>query len=144
MVRKNKKGWIKVIEAFIAIIALIGILTIIIQSERVSSERINIFEEKSLEILKGIQMDETLREEILTESTIPVSSEDSGFPAPIKTYLDNSNLKTSECILKICAVNDDCLITSPDNAEVFSKDILVTSTKDYYNPRKLKIFCIKE
>jgi membrane protein YdbS with pleckstrin-like domain len=140
---KNKKGWIKVVEAVIAIVALIGILTIIIQAQRLNVQRTTIYEEKSLEILKGVQMNESLRNEVILENTLPINSTDINFPPLLNNYLNEVNLQTANCTLMICSVNDSCIVDSSQK-EIYTKDVIITATKDNYNPKKLKIFCIKK
>jgi hypothetical protein len=140
---KNKKGWIKVVEAVIAIVALIGILTIIIEAQRAGVQTNSIYEEKSLEILKGVQINDTLRNEVILENTLPIDSNNASFPPLLKSYLNEVNLKTANCTMMICSVNETCVVTASQQ-EIYSKDVIITATKDYYNPKRLKIFCLKK
>ena len=63
---KNKRGWIKMVEAFIAIILITIVLLLVLNQtkfqEKTLTERIY---EEEIEILRIIQLDETLREDIM-------------------------------------------------------------------------------
>jgi len=71
---KNKRGWIKIVEAFVAVLLIAGVVLIIIDKEYLKKEDISSeVYDTELKILKEIQLNNTLRENILTASPLPVN-----------------------------------------------------------------------
>lgn len=140
----NKKGWIKIVEALVSILLLIGIILIVISYQTSIKEPHPTIEEKELEILNNIEINQTFRSEILLETTIPINSTDNNFPTALKNYLNESTPEALNCTLKICATNSTCLYENNFDEDVFAKEILIIANKDIYNPRILKIFCYRK
>ncbi|MDP3966613.1 MAG: hypothetical protein Q8Q04_03715 [archaeon] len=141
MVKKNnKKGWIKIVEAFLAVVFLLGILMIILTQYHYSDEEKSLLEENNYEILVGIETNISLRNSAFTAS-LPSYSNESGFPLNLKTYLDKNMLKNEFCFLYICSLDDVCLLKEEINKDVYSSEILLFSSTSSYSPRKLKVFC---
>ncbi|MDA3836552.1 MAG: hypothetical protein PF542_02930 [Nanoarchaeota archaeon] len=143
IMRKNKKGWIKLIEAFIATMFLLGVIAVIVQSDKFRNDDYSVVEERATKIIRGIEIDDALRAEVIAVGTA-VESGEGGFPDGVKTFLDNHNLQLGECVLKICPAGTDCLMSEDIDNEIFSKDVLITATKDIYDPKTLKVFCWAE
>lgn len=139
---KGKKGWIKIIEAFISILFLIGVVAIVIQSDNFYSKEEPILEKKQIEILNGIQLDKTLRAEVLATTDYTINSTDPGFSSKLKNYLDNNPISNTGCFLKVCLVDSSCT-TNVVKDEMYTKSVLITSTLSEYNPKRIQIFCYK-
>ena len=122
---------------------LLAVVFLLIEVQTRNVQKTTIYQEKALEILRGVEMNVTLRSEIVSENTLPINSSNPSFPPLLKSYLVENNLRTANCSLQICAPSDTCLLSLGQGA-VYSKEILITSTKGSYNPRKLKIFCLKQ
>jgi len=138
--KKNKKGWIKIIEAFISILFLIGVVAIIIQSDNFSSKERPTLEKKQVEILNSIELNETLRIEVLNSTNYTINSNDPAFSTKLKNYIDTIYFDSAECFLMVCSTNGSC-DTTIEKDEMYTKSVLITSTITEYNPKKLKIFC---
>lgn len=136
----NKKGFIKVIEAFISVLFLLGIVLLIIQTNDIRQSDKGYVENRQTEILRQIQMNNSLREKIILETDFSLNSSDERFIDELKPYVDKT-ITNSNCYLKICPVNDFCFFES--EKELYAKEILISSSLDIYSPRKLKIFCEK-
>ena len=140
----NKKGWIRIAEAFTAILLLMGAAIIVIgigvQREDTSKEVYDI----EMFILKDIQLNNTLRSEILTTSgtieweELPPSPP---FPAETKNKIIAKTPEGIECFAKICPPEDVCLWGEESEKNVYAQSILITSTLTNFNPRQLKLFC---
>lgn len=141
--KRKKRAWIKVIEAFLAIAMFGGALFMIIQSDFIKSNDRSFIEEKEKDILTGIQLNDSLREEVFLTTNFSLSSNDSEFSSKLKIYLDNNEIPRRDCYLKICEIDSPCIIEN-ENDEVYAKEVFLTASNSKYNPRKLKIFCFFE
>jgi hypothetical protein len=138
---KNKKGWIKIAEAFLAILLLTTILLIIITGQDVKEEKGKIMNQMQGDFLRRIQLNETFREDILMieEDGLPTNSSDE------LGLNDLNQLITEEfgnnCFLNLCLPEDPCEVEIEGNYEVYTKDILITCNKHLYSPKKVKFVC---
>lgn len=140
--KKNKRGWIKVVEAFMAIMMLLSIVFIIINSNYLRSEDKSHIESRAAEILRSIQFNDSLRSMVLNETNFSRDSLDLGFPIEIAEYA-NSSLTGIMCYFRICNSTELCDASREFDDEIYAKDILIITDLTEYNPRKLKIFCSK-
>jgi hypothetical protein len=140
---KNKKGWIKIVEAFFSIVLLMSVMFLIIQSNNLRTSKEDTSDPAMFEILKVIEANQTFREEILTETNFLIDSGNESFAPFLKQYMQENNPPSLECYLRICSLDMNCLLERISSGEIYSREVLITSTKEIYSPRKLKIFCIK-
>ena len=140
LIKKKKKGWIKVIEAFLAIAMFGAALFMIIQSDLIQTNEREFIEEKQADLLMEIQMNSTLRDEVILATDFSIDSNDTAFSNPLKDYLKENKIPRGECFLKICLPDDDCLIENEED-EVYTKEVFITTGLGVYNPKKLKYFC---
>jgi hypothetical protein len=135
---KNKKGWIKIVEAFIAIL-LIGSVALIIISDEVSKDssgEINNFENF---VLKKIQVNPSLRGYILAEDDL---IEWANFPSQVKAAIEDEVPGNLECQAKICPPSSTCLLTEARNTNIYAESIFISTNLDGpLDPRILKLFC---
>ncbi len=139
MKKINKKGWIKIVEAFMAIVLLLGFLLIMIAQVNKSSVDTSLTEKNNVKILNGIETNQTLRNSVLS-SSVPAYSNET-FPTDLETYLGNNTLSGQYCFLYICGAESECNFKENVNTDVYSSEILITSNLTLYSPRKLKVFC---
>ncbi len=132
----NRKGWLRVVEVFFAIILIIGILFFQIKDISPGSRKNILLLERG--ILQEIARNNTLRTEILGFDL-------SGGPAILDS---SSGSQTTDYInaripggvnftLMVCSLTDPCIL---GREKVFAQDIFITSTLNQYQPRKLKLF----
>lgn len=147
-ITENKRGWIKILEAFLAILFIIGILTILSFNNNKSVENKFFFriQEKQMEILHLIQVNDSLRVSALgILPGFPIKSNEIGFPPNLNNTLMSNTPEKLECILNLCSVEDACELNDlPEKKEVSVESIIVSSTHSIYNPRKLVMFCWKK
>lgn len=141
--KRNKKAWIKIAEAFIAILMIVSALSIILISDLVrkddGSDQIH---EQEFYILQKIQFNSSLRSEILDISTLPIESTSPSFPFNFTLILNSTELRNLNCSLKVCIIGDSCVADNlPSNKEVYARSIIINSDLDTYDPRELSIFC---
>lgn len=139
----NKKGWVRIVEAFVAILFIAMIVLIVIEQDQNKSEDTgSIIYSSVISIARDIQLNSSLRGEIVDVSSLPL--EWSEFNTQVPQTLERITNKTPsylECQAKICATNDACLLSQNQDKEVFAESVIISSTINEYNPRILKIFC---
>lgn len=138
---KNKKGWIKIAEAFLAILLLTTILLIIITGQDVKEEKGKIMSQTQGDFLKSIQIDETCRRDIVDlGGNFPMNSSEQGFPSCLRLKLQEEF--GEDCIMVICRGNmPSCEIGDEQKKETYVKSILINSYKNEYRPKLVKLVC---
>lgn len=132
----NKKAWVRILEAFIAIILIMSVF-IILYSRTVSktgmSEQIYRFEES---ILDEVASKEEFRNIILTNGDI----------TNIKTFISQRMLPGFDFDIRICNVEEICELETyigKEGEEIYSNERIISSTiaqQTPFQPKKIKIF----
>lgn len=143
VIRKDKRGWIRIVEAFVAILLIAGILLTIfnkggIERDKQSDE----IYEKEVAILTGIQLNDSLRKDILL-SPIGIESNNTLFPFSVKTYIEERRPGFLLCKSKICGVNEVCFLSQEVPGDLYVRSVLISSDLQIqdYRPRQLNLFC---
>lgn len=148
IVKYNKKGWIRLVEVFIAILLLTGVLLII--SNRSSSDKNNLqveISKKEIAILRDIELNNALRTEILSVDSASLPVEWDNFGSELENvknriiYLTPKNL---ECKAKICLINEACIMEGLSGDNIYAESVIISADLDTYSPRELKLFCMKK
>ena len=144
----NKRGWLKVIESFIAILLVMAIVLVVINNKDISGDDASsTFYNTEKSILKEIQLNSTLRGEIIDT---PEGTELDGvdFPQQTKSKIETKTPSQINCTAKICSPSDICLLTDEKitllgikEKNVYVESVMITSTFDTFSPRVLKLFC---
>jgi len=129
----NKKGWLRILEAFIGIILITGFLLFVIAKQ---TTKVDVGEEigKLQEvILNQIANNESLREAVLD-----------GDPEPhlIRNFVESRTPNGFESEINICRVDNVC---GPENyhKEMYVREVIISTKIEVgtgVNPKKLKIF----
>jgi len=142
---RNKRGWIRIVEAFIAILLVAGVILIVInqgntKKEDISSRVYN----AQLSILREIQLNSTARGEILnvSDSVLPLdwANFDSYVPTS-KAKIEERTPSYLDCVGRICSVDDLCVLLNIQVRDIYAEYVVIGSNLETYNPRILKIFC---
>ncbi|MEK6875635.1 MAG: hypothetical protein AABX30_03050 [Nanoarchaeota archaeon] len=151
----NKRGWIRVVEAFVAILLIVGVLLFVMNkgyigkadvSEKVYDIQIN--------ILRNIELNTELRQLILNAQSDNQDSvgefyvlwTSNNFPNNVKEYIKTSLIDYDflECEAKICELDKICAIPISDSTadkDVYAQAVAIAATTQTYAPRQLKLFC---
>lgn len=142
---KNRKGWIRIVEAFVAILLIAGIVLIVVEQDQNKREdvssRIYI---PIISVIREVQLDDSLRNEIINiqESSLPVEWEEFPTQAPLTgARIIEKTPGYLECVGKICATNDVCLLVQNPEKTIYAESVVISSNLQTYNPRILKLFC---
>ena len=142
----NKKGWIKIVEAFIAILIVIGAALFLYggrnaQNKDFSSEVYPI----QRVILDDIQNNEEFRTMIvkIDKEVLPVEWNDFGSKGldRIKGKIVEKTPTNLECIAKICELNNEICDIGYLKKEVYAQAVAISTDTREYSPKQLKLFC---
>lgn len=143
----NKRGWIRIVEAFIAILLIAGVLLVVINQgyigKRDISEQVYKVE---IAILREVELDDGLRGDLLNlpEDIIPLEwqdFDDNGLDKVKKKIVDRTP-DYLDCVAKICALDEICYGKGlPANKDIYSQSVAIVANLEKYSPRQLKMFC---
>lgn len=144
MVKKNKKGWIRIMEAFVSILLIVGVLLVAVnQSSAASGDMAEKIYRDELTIIKAIEYNSSLRASILSinEASLPIDSTNSGFPANVNNTINANTPSYLSCSAKICALDDECLPSISASSNIYALKRGIFASLDKYSPRKIALFC---
>ena len=142
---KNKRGWIEIVEAFVAILLIAGVLLIVLTKGDTGKGDISkeVYDVE-LSILREIQLNDTLRADILSLTSLPVEWED--FPINVKQKIIERTPENLNCIGKICEITDVCNLgeEATTKNDVYAQAVGISPSAG--NPleqsyRKINLFC---
>ena len=141
--KRDKRAWVKIVEAFVAILLIVGVVLVILNKGYIGKEDIssNVYDTE-ISILREIQRNDTMREEILTAPEPPIEWEDTTFPTSVRNRIIERTPDYLECIGKICEIDDACSLTEKKDKEVYAQAVAISPTpggEEIY--RKLNLFC---
>ncbi len=147
----------KIVEAFVSILLVVGVLLIAINKGYIGRDVSLDTYEAELSILRGIQVDDTLRNDILISNKSGYDSglDESALPIPWEEFDNNgermlqgvkdkinaqipSNL---ECKARICELDDACLLEETMHKEIYTQAVTIVANYAVFSPRQLKLFC---
>jgi len=139
----NKKGWIKIIEAVIAIILVVSVLLIVINQGYIGKKDISLqIYETEILILREIQLDDDLRKSILNADLSNWDEKD--FPEDIKEKITERTPNYLECEARICEMGDSCEFWKTSEENIYAQSVAITTTisqEQELKYRQLKLFC---
>ena len=137
----NKKGWIKIVEVFIAILLITTIILMVIEEREDGKNYSARIYEIETKILREIELNETLRSEILN-SSVPVEWGD--FDSQLSNVKEKIISRTPEyltCEAKLCEIDDVCSLNETVEKDIYTNPVTIFANLTTYNPRQLKLFC---
>lgn len=147
---KNKKGWIKIVEAFISILIIISVVLILYNKGEVGTKDLS-SEIYPIErtILKEIELNADFRNKILeiNDEKLPVEWENftdkNGYQlASLRAKIISRLPNNLECSAKICELSGEiCDLNSPVEKNIYAQSVSIAADVNTYNPRQLKLFC---
>jgi len=142
VVKMEKRGWIRIVEAFFTILLITGVLLVVLNKGYLPKEDISqgVYE-KQQGILREIQLNDSLRESILSFSSSNLPIEWDNFPQDLKNKIISKTPVNFECKAKICNLNDICVLNEFSDKDIYAQKVIITATLDEYSPRQLKLFC---
>ncbi len=130
--KNNKKAWLRIFEASIAILLLLGVIMIVLNKSNTQNTNSEI---PTLErnILVSISQDQNLRNQVLA-----------GNKVSLEGYVSNLKPRGLDYSVNICSVEDICpLQVSSEiiiNRDIYADSIIIASNSTTYEEKQLKIF----
>ncbi len=140
---ENRRGWIEIVEAFVAVLLVAGVILILLNKGFLGktdiSEKVY---EVQLAILREIETNDTLRADILNAlEPMPIAWEDSRFPARVNSKIIERTPNYLDCVGRICNMTQPCSISGMGGKDIYSQAVTITSTLATLSYRKLNLFC---
>ena len=125
---------------------IVSVLSIIVAKDLIRKpESSEIVYEEEFYILQKIQINSSLRQEIIELNPVPMESTDPSFPFDFEIFLNSTSLSVFNCSLKVCAPENNCVLSNPiSEKEIYAKSIIINADLNTYNPREVAIFCWKD
>ncbi|MEM2956556.1 MAG: hypothetical protein QW041_03235 [Candidatus Pacearchaeota archaeon] len=127
----DKKGIIRIVEAAIAVLILLGFMIFIISKQiQVPTTEENIYK-IGHQVLREISDNYTLRDDVLKDdlNRINKTIEERISPFPLKFSITS------------CAPEESCLCSGcPSDKEIYADDIIISTNLSDYKPKKLALF----
>jgi len=143
---RNKKAWIKIFEAVIAVLLIASVLLVVLGQDSVKKDddSLEIYKVE-ISILREIQLNNSLREDILGIVSLPVEWDDfnSQGLGEIKEKINSKTPDYLSCRAMLCEMIADCILDNWSGGEVYVQSIAITANLTTYSPRQLKLFCEK-
>ena len=138
---KNKRGWIRIVEALVAILLIAGFLILIIDNQENGGKDISdkVYMAENA-ILREVQSNNTYREYILGIGNTSVEFE--SFNDDLKNHITSRVPAYLNCTGKICDFDYDlnCDIDSLKK-DIYVRSVMIAADSTTYEPKLLKIFC---
>jgi hypothetical protein len=135
--KRDKHAWIEIVEAFIAILLVAGVLLVVLNKG--SLGKTDISEQvytSQISILREIETNDAFRAEILAISSLPAD-----VPLDIKQRIDLRTPNYLICNGQVCAFNDKCNLANAPSKDIYAQSVLITSTLQQTGYVQLKLFC---
>src|SRR3972149_8071948 len=138
---KNRKGWIRIVEAIVAVLIILGVILIVLSKGGVQKEDISekVYRAEYV-ILREVELNESLRGEVLSAGPLPIDwlNFDPGL-TNVKNKITEKTPGYLECEGRVCWLNQTCTTDAYSGKDVYSKSISITTTLQIYSPRQLKL-----
>jgi len=141
---ENQRGWIRIVEAFVAVLLITGVVLVILDKGYIKKEDPSkeIYELEN-SILRNIQTNDTLRTEIIS-SIVPIYSYENNFPSLVNDTINKNVPAYLNCFAKICVLSDRCLHDLNLNENIYSRSTIISSNLSNYDPKQIKLFCSRK
>jgi hypothetical protein len=129
---QSKKAWMRIVEAFIAVILIMTVMLVVVERQRLGSNSLEEIQIKQKNILSLVSRDDVLRNELLSWRATLTNEK-------IK-YLVPAGYNYS---IELCKYDQICPLNFTVPADVFSDETLIVANLTQYDPDnavKLKLF----
>ena len=142
---KNKKGWIEVLESFIAILLIAAVVLLVTNKNSSKQEDISgdVYDIELL-ILREIETNDTLRSSVLSQddSALPLEWERPNFPEDLKQKINSRIPSYLDCVAKICQMNAPCSLSDKSSKDIYVQSVSITKNiGDESEYRIVNLFC---
>ena len=135
--KKNKRAWVRIIEAFTAILLLGAILIAVLNQTNINKDNKDIRVSKEEQgILRAIEINDSLRNELLGSSLNTEITNGKN----VYNEIEKRKPRYLNCTSMICSLDNSCTMENIDE-EIYAQTLFISSNLTLYSPRKLVLFC---
>lgn len=132
--RMNKRGWIRIMEAVVAILIMASVLIVLYTNNAPQVSFSSYVSDLQIRILGDVADSPKLRNEVL-------ASPDGGNTTDLVIFMRDSIPTNFNFAVKVCNLsNSGCLLGQTLDQEVFVEDRIISSNLTSYNPKMLRLF----
>ena len=129
-IKINRKAWLRILEAFLAIVIILSAILIIMVKQKPKIDISGNVYETQRQVLDIISKNNSLRNDILIQDNTKIN-------ALIYNLIPrNWNYSTSICNISLICPNP----VQIHETEVYTTEVIVTSNLTKYSPKKLRFF----
>lgn len=141
-IKNDKRAWIRIVEAFVAVLLVAGAILVILDKGYIGKTDISkeIYEKQDA-MLREIQLNDTLRGNILGVGTLPMYWNNLNFPGGVKGKITNDLPSYLICNAQICEISDACMLQKTLEKDIYVRGVIIASAQGSYDARQLKMFC---
>lgn len=133
-IRSNKRGWIRITEAVVAILIMASVLIVLYTNNAPQVSFSSYVSDLQIRILGDIADSSTLRNEVLASS-------EAGNTTALVSFVGNSTPSNFNFAVRVCSLtNSACPLGFSVNQEVFVEDRIISSNLTKYEPKMLRLF----
>jgi len=129
----NKKAWLRIVEAFLAIMIVLSGMIILLSREKSDSGDSERIYEKQREILSIISKNDSLRGLVIE-----------GKNEELRVFIQKVMPRIYGFNVSTCEIDMICSADTPNDREIFVTESVITSTLEDYSPKKLRFFVWRE
>ncbi|HLA23105.1 MAG TPA: hypothetical protein VJZ93_01060 [Candidatus Nanoarchaeia archaeon] len=137
----NRRGWIRIVEAFLTILLIVGVVFIFIEKDYIKNDSSETVYNKQQKILREIQLNSTLRSSITSIDAGSLPLEFNSFPSNVRNMINSTIPSSLECTARICEVEKPCNPQEFTEENIYAQSIIIAASLENYNPVKLNLFC---
>jgi hypothetical protein len=125
----DRKAWIRILEAFLGILLISGVLFFVLARQTPQTDLSQSVYETQRQILNIISNNQSLRNAVLDENYVVINNS-------IQRMIPG----TWGFYTQICDLNNICSDLPYQNKNVYSTEVVISSSLTSYNPKKLVFF----
>lgn len=127
---RSKKGWIRIVEATLAIMLLAGFLMFILAGQKSSSNIDSYIYNIEKSLLRDISQSDEVRQNIIL-----------GENDKVEEFIEKNIPANLDFSSRICEIGDVCgCLDCPVNRDVYADSAFIASTLQDYKPKQIKLF----
>ena len=130
--KMNRKGWVRVVEAFFAVLIVLGAVLVVMQKQIETVDISDVVYEKERALLTIIANNDSMRNEILINNTDSID------------VFVRSNLPNNwDFVTNVCNIDMTCNRNTPDDRNVYVSETFITSNLTDFpggKSKKLRLF----
>ncbi len=132
--RMNKRGWIRIMEAVVAILIMASVLIVLYTNNAPQVSFSSYISDLQIRILGDVADSPKLRNEVL-------ASEEGGNTTDLVVFMRDSIPTNFNFAVRVCSLeNSGCPLGQSLDQEVFVEDRIISSNLTTYDPKMLRLF----